>query len=604
MRHTAEHLLHDAVRVTWPHAQLAMGPATDEGFYNDFDPIHEDGTRFKVGDEELPELINTINWLREQALPLIPETISIAEAKELFHDNPYKLETVARIEERGDKVTIYWTGDKELLDGDISKLRNGYYKEGDQFVSVDLCAGPHVATTADVGPIALLSVAGAYWRGDERNQMLTRIYGTAFPTQEELDAYLAQLEAAKENDHRKLGQELGLFAFAEPVGPGLPLWTPKGTVVRDSLEDWAKEVEKEWGYVRVATPHIAKHSLFEISGHLPYYKDDMYSPMDIDGEDYYLKGMNCPHHHMIYKSQPHSYRELPLRFAEYGTVYRYEQSGSLFGLMRVRAICQNDAHIYCTMDQAEEEFYQVLKLHEHYYSILGLTKDDYFITMGLPDPAKKDKYHGDEDTWQQAEDMMRRACDRWGVETIDDIGGAAFYGPKIDITIRSSVGREFAISTNQLDLFMPGRFELEYTASDGTKQRPAVIHRAPLGSHERFVGFLIEHFGGAFPAWLAPVQAQVITINEEVADYGHEVAQALRDQGVRAEVNDRNESLGAKIHDAQTQKTPYMLIIGNKEKEGGTVSLRLRTGEEEKGSMLDTVVERIVDRIKTRSLDL
>ena len=332
-----------------------------------------------------------------------------------------------------------------------------------------------------------------------------------------------------------------------------------------NLKTGQKLTEKEWGYVRVATPHIAKGKLYEISGHLPYYKDDMYSPMTLDNEDYYLKGMNCPHHHEIFNSSPKSYRDLPLRYAEYGTVYRYEQSGTLFGLMRVRSIAQNDAHIYCTMDQAEKEFLDVIKLHEYYYNTLGLTRDDYFIVIGLPDPDNWHKYHGDKKTWKLAEDMMRAAIEKSGIRTVEDIGGAAFYGPKIDFNIRSSVGREFSISTNQLDLYMPSRFHLEYTDQNGEKQLCAVIHRAPLGSHERFVGFLIEHYGGAFPVWLSPVQVSIIPISDKHVEYANKIKKEFEQKNLRVEINDKDASMGAKIREAQNQKIPYMIVIGDQE---------------------------------------
>ncbi|MCH7641191.1 threonine--tRNA ligase, partial [Patescibacteria group bacterium] len=366
----------------------------------------------------------------------------------------------------------------------------------------------------------------------------------------------------------------------------------------------ARETEEAWGYVRVATPHIAKHTLFEISGHLPYYKDDMYPPMEIDKEEYYLKGMNCPHHHMIYLSRPRSYKDLPLRYAEYGTVYRYEQSGVLFGLMRARSITQNDAHIYCTEAQAEKEFLDVLKLHEYYYNTLGLTKDDYHIVLGLPDEAKRDKYHGDKKLWDKAERMMRAAIKKSGIRLEEDVGGAAFYGPKVDFNIRSSVGREFGISTNQLDLYMPRRFNLVYTDRDGSKKHCVVIHRAPLGSHERFIGFLIEHYGGAFPVWLSPVQVKVLPLTERNLKYARKITEKLTKEKIRTELDDRNETLPAKIRDAQLQKIPYMLIVGDKEEKSRKVAVRLRT-EKDLGQMnYDKLVRVVKEKIESRSLNL
>jgi len=581
MRHSCEHLLHWAVEQLFPGARRAMGPATAEGFYLDFD------YNGKVSEEDFPKIEKKIKELIEANLPIVREEITPEKAIKLFKDNVYKQEWIDIAAQKGEKLSIYWTG-KPYADGS----------------DVDLCAGPHVESTGKIGPFKLLSVAGAYWHGDEKNKMLKRIYGTAFDSQEKLDKYLNNLEEQKKRDHRKLGQELELFTFSEEVGPGLPLWTPKGNVIREELENWAKETEKKLGYVRVATPHIAKHTLFEISGHLPYYRDDMYNPMDIEGEEYFLKGMNCPHHHMIFKSKPKSYKDLPIRFAEYGMVYRFEQSGTLFGLMRVRAIQQNDAHIYCTLEQAEDEFLKVLELHEYYYNTLGLTKDDYYIAFGLPDPNKKDKYHGDKATWDKAKELMRSACERSGIRSVDDVGGAAFYGPKTDFTIRSSVGREFAISTNQLDLFMPQRFNLEYTDKDGSKKLCAVIHRAPLGSHERFIGFLIEHFGGAFPVWLSPVQVQIIPISDKHCDYAVKLQNMFVERSLRAEVDDRSETMQAKIRDAQLQKTPYMLIVGDREVQNNEVSVRLRTGEDLKAKPVMEVLNKIESIYLTKSLNL
>jgi threonyl-tRNA synthetase len=382
------------------------------------------------------------------------------------------------------------------------------------------------------------------------------------------------------------------------------LWLPKGNIIREELERWAVETERKWGYVRVGTPHIGKSKLYETSGHIPYYKDDMYNPIDIDGEEYYLKAMNCPHHHMIFKSRQRSYKELPLRVAEYGMVYRYEQSGSLFGLMRVRGLQQNDAHIYCTLDQAEEEFLTVLKLHEYYYNALGLTKDDYYLVVGLPSEEKKDKYHGDKKVWEKAESLMRNAIEKSGITAKDDIGGAAFYGPKIDFNIISSIGREFSISTNQLDLFMPERFELEYVDNEGKLQRPAVIHRAPLGSHERFIGFLIEHFGGAFPVWLSPVQAQIIPVADRHLEYAKKLEQEMFDLGLRVEVNDKDDSFGAKIRNAQLQKTPYILIVGDREMQNNQVSVRLRDNKDLGAINTSDFTSTANNLYKSRSLEL
>lgn len=417
-----------------------------------------------------------------------------AKQKKTFANNPYKIELIAELEKSGEKITLYESG---------------------KFL--DLCRGGHVENPSkEIKYFKLLSVAGAYWRGSEKNAMLTRIYGTVFPTQKELDDYLSNLEEAKKRDHRRIGKELELFTISEEVGPGLVLWLPKGNIIKEEIENWAKETEKKWGYLRVTTPNITKGGLYVTSGHLPYYKDDMYPPMKLDdGEEYYLKPMNCPHHHMIYAARVRSYKELPLRLAEYGTCYRYEASGELFGLMRVRGFAQNDSHIYCTEEQAVDEFVSVMKLHEYYYKTLGIK--GYHLVLSLRDPKNKKKYHGDEAMWKKAEELMRQACSKVDIPMVEDVGSAAFYGPKIDFVVRSSIGREFAISTNQIDLFMGKRFKLAYIDADGKEKTPVIIHRAPLGSHERFIGFLIEHWGGAFPSGFHPSRLRFFPSPKEIS---------------------------------------------------------------------------------------
>lgn len=586
LRHSTSHLLAAAVLDLYPQARPTLGPPIEDGFYYDFD-----FGETKISDSDLQKIEDKMHDVVKGWQVFEKNLVTPEEARDIFKGNDYKIELINEHASKGEEITLY---------------KSGNFK--------DLCRGGHVVNPSkELKHFKLLSVAGAYWRGSEKNKMLTRIYGTAFPTNDGLEKHLYNLKEAEKRDHRKLGRELDLFTFADEVGPGLVLWTPKGTIIREELENWAKETEKKWGYERVATPHIAKHTLYEISGHLPYYRDDMYSPMLIDEEEYFLKGMNCPHHHMIYLSKQHSYRDLPLRFAEYGMVYRYEQSGTLFGLMRVRSICQNDAHIYVTEEQAEEEFLNVLKLHEYYYNTLGLTKKDYYIVIGLPDEKKRDKYHGDKKLWDKAEKMMRKAIEKAGIKNVDDIGGAAFYGPKIDFNVRSSIGRSFGISTNQLDLYMPTRFNLTYTDKEGSEKLCAVIHRAPLGSHERFIGFLIEHYGGAFPVWLSPVQVKVLPITERNIKYAFSVADSLKQNDIRVEIDDRNETLQAKIRNAQLEKVPYMLIVGDKEASGpeglrpggkSLVSVRLRT-EKDLGQMsLAEFLKRIKQKIDTKSLDL
>lgn len=578
MRHSCEHVLHLAMTDLFPGLKRAMGPATAEGFYFDFD---YDG---KIAEEDFPKIEKRMQEIVDANLPLVREEVSIEKAREMFKNNSYKLDWVDQIEKKGENATVYWTGEPE--------------KEGSD---VDLCKGPHVGLTGKVGPFKLLSIAGAYWHGDEKNKMLTRIYGTCFPTKEELDKYLWQLEEVKKRDHRELGKRLELFMISEEVGKGLILWLPKGNIIKEELENWAKETENKWGYQRVTTPNITKSSLYYTSGHLPYYKDDMFPPMKLDKEEeYFLKPMNCPHHHMIYKSHPKSYRDLPLRLAEYGTCYRYEASGELFGLMRVRGMSQNDAHIYCTMDQAVDEFVKVMKLHEYYYKTLGIK--DYHLELALRDLKKKDKYHGDDKMWETAEELMRKAVAKTDIKMVEQTGSAAFYGPKIDFIVHSAIGREFAVSTNQIDLYMADRFGLKYIDAEGKEQTPVIIHRAPLGSHERFIGFLIEHFAGAFPTWLTPVQVKILPITDRNASYADEVLKQLLEANIRAEVDRRNATLSSKIRDAQNEKVAHMLIIGDKEEQVRKVTERGRSGKDFGQKDLAEFIKNIKEEITNKSI--
>ena len=548
LRHSTAHVMADVVTQMFPMAKLAIGPPTDDGFYYDFLV----GEPFK--EEDLEEIERRMSLVIAQDSKFEYAEYTRDEALAMHADEPLKLEIIESIPDN-ESISTYSHGDFE-----------------------DLCAGPHVESTGKIPAFKLLSLASAYWRGDESRPMLQRIYGTAFESQDELDKHLEQLAEAKRRDHRRIGEDLGLFAFSREVGRGLPLWLPKGTVIRDALEDWAKQTERKWGYQRVVTPHIARAELFEISGHLAYFKDEMYAASETEGEEYYLKPVNCPHHHMVYKAQPHSYRELPLRYAEYGTVYRYERSGQLFGLMRPRGFTQNDSHIYCTFDQARQEFLDVMRLHEYYYSILGIT--DYHMVLALRDPENDEKYHGDAQMWQDAERITREAMEESGIDYVEEVGGASHYGPKVDFVIRSVTGREFGISTNQVDLYMPGRFDLTYVDSSGQDRHPVVIHRAPLGSHERFVAFLIEHFAGAFPAWLAPTQVKVIPVADRHLEYARTVANRIDDRNLRVEVDDTNNRMQQKIRQAQLEKVPYMLVVGDREIEADTVAVRLRTGED------------------------
>jgi threonyl-tRNA synthetase len=536
----------------WPKTLRTIGPAIEEGFYYDFD-----FGDVKISEEDFPKIEEKMHELLKSWKGFEKSEVTEEEAKNVYKGNEYKIELINEFSGEGQKLTFYKSGDYS-----------------------DLCRGGHIENPSEeLKHFKLLSVAGAYWRGSEKNKMLTRIYGTVFPSQSDLDEYLKNLELAKLHDHRKLGKELELFAISDEVGPGLVLWLPKGNIVKEEIENWAKQTEQEWGYQRVTTPNITKSGLYFTSGHLPYYKDDMYPPMTLDdGQEYFLKPMNCPHHHMIYKSSPKSYKDLPLRLAEYGTCYRYEASGELFGLMRVRGFAQNDSHIYCTPEQAVDEFVEVMKLHEYYYKSLGIK--DYYLELALRDPENKKKYHGNEEMWVLAEKLMREAVKRVDIPMVEKVGNAAFYGPKIDFIIKTSIGREFAISTNQIDLFMGERFGLKYVDKDGSEKTPVIIHRAPLGSHERFIGFLIEHFGGNFPTWLTPVQVKVLPITEKHLDYAKSVVEKLKESEIRVELDDRNERLQAKIRDAQLEKVAYMLIVGDKEIEAKAVAVRKRNGED------------------------
>ena len=551
-RHTLAHLLAAAVVELYPHAKLTLGPAIDNGFYYDID--------FSGGptpnDENLKEIQKRMKKLMSHWTEFTHEVVSAEVAKEKFANNPYKIELINEIEARGENITLYTCG--------------GF---------TDLCRGGHSENPKaeiNLEAFKLDKLAGAYWRGDEKNPMLTRIYGLAFETVDDLINYEKQIEEAKKRDHRLLGEQLDLFHFDESIGKGLPIWLPKGNIIKEELENWAKETETKWGYQRITTPIITKEDLFYTSGHLPLYKDSMYAPIEIDDDNYYIKPMNCPFHHKTFAARQKSYKDLPVRFAEYGWCHRYEDSGSLFGLMRVRGMQMNDAHIYVSREQAVEEFVNVIRLHEYYYQALGI--DKYEMELALRDPKKMDKYHGAEEDWKEAERMTIEAMKISGVPFTVVNEGAAFYGPKMDFQITSSIGRKFTASTNQLDLYMGKQFGLEYVDKDGIKKTPAIIHRAPLGTHERFIGFLIEHFGGNFPLWLSPEQVRVIPVSEEQLEYATKVYNELHSIGIRVTLENNNDSLGKKIRNAKTSRLPYFVVIGNKEIESHTVTLESRNG--------------------------
>ena len=556
IRHSLAHLLAMAVLKKYPKAKLGIGPVIEHGFYYDFK------LPMPISDADLPELEKIMRDLIPQNLAFTGEKITPQKARALFKDQPFKLDLIKE-----------FTKEKKSLTAE---------RTGDSFV--DLCKGGHVSNTSEIPADAfkLTHIAGAYWRGSEKNPQLTRIYGLAFATKEELANHLWQEQEAKKRDHRVLGERLKLFTFAPEVGPGLPLWLPAGTALRDAIEERAKKVERDWGYQRVATPHIAKEDLFRMSGHIPYYADSMYPPMKLDDGNYYLKAMNCPHTHMIYRAEPHSFRDLPIRYAEYGTVYRYELSGTLAGLLRVRGFTQNDAHIYCREDQVEEEFLAVMKLHEYWYKeVFGIT--DFYMRLSLPARDKK-KYAGMPAGWKKSVELVRSAMKKSSLPFVEAEGEAAFYGPKVDFQIKSAIGREESASTNQLDFLATERFNITYTDTDG-KQKPLyVIHRAPLGSHERFIAFLIEHYAGAFPVWMAPVQAAILPVSEKFREYAVSVLQKLRGHDIRVELDASDETLGKKIRNAETQRVPYILVVGEREQAAGTVALRER-GAGDKGAI-------------------
>ncbi len=574
IRHSAAHVMAKAVQRIFPTSKLAIGPTIDNGFYYDFDsadPISED------------------DLARIEA-----EMARIVAADERFERTEMS---------RAGAIGHYTTVDPnplkvEVLEG-IADDTVSFYKTGDDWL--DLCRGPHVPSAAAIGAFKLTSVAGAYWRGDERNRQLQRIYGTSWPTQEGLDDYLHRLEEAQRRDHRKLGRELDLFFSHEMVGHGLPMLLPKGAVIRRLLEEFVLEMERRAGYQHVYSPALAKVDLYKTSGHWEHYKENMFPLMSLEHEDLVLRPMNCPHHILVYASRMHSYRELPLRIAEIGTMYRYERSGVVGGLSRVRAMALNDAHIFCTPEQVTAEITGVLRLVEQAYATLGIT--DYAYRLSLRDPADTVKYVQDDAMWALGERVLRQALAETGLPFYEAVGEAAFYGPKLDIQIRDMLGREETMSTIQVDLHFPEKFDLGYIGEDGVEHRPVILHRGVIGTMERMMAYLIEHYAGAFPLWLAPVQATIVPIADRHVEYAGRVAAELRMAGIeRVEVDSRNERMNAKIRDAQLQKIPYMLIAGDREAEANTVSIRARSGEEEKGVPLAGCIERLVAEARERRL--
>ena len=571
--HSTAHLMAQAVKDLFPKAKVTIGPTIENGFYYDFD------VDIPFTDEVIQNIENRMKELAKSSQEISRMEISASDAVKMFDDmgESYKVEII-----------------KEIDPNDIISAYS-------QTSFTDLCRGPHVSNTSKIKYFKLLSTSGAYWRGDENNKMLQRIYGTVFSTNDALKTHLHNLEEAKKRDHRKLGKELNLFAFDEDVGPGLPLWLPNGTVMIEELERLAKQTEKKAGFDQVRTPHLTKGTIYERSGHLEHYKDSMYPEMSIDGADYYVKPMNCPHHHKIFSAIPRSYRDMPVRLSEYGTCYRYEKSGQLFGLMRVRSLQMNDAHIYCSADQFKEEFINVCKMYLEYFELFDIKK--YTMRLSLHDKKHLgDKYVDEPELWLETEQWVREALDEGGFNYIEVPGEAAFYGPKIDVQVWSAIGKEFTLATNQVDFVVPERFDLSYKDKNGNQQTPICIHRAPLSTHERFIGFLIEHFGGNFPLWLAPVQVAVLPVSEKVNDYARSITNKLIDHDIRAMLDDRSDKVGAKIRKAEINRVNVMLIVGPKEQENNTVSVRRKFSGDLGTVNQDILLSTLVNEIKDRSL--
>jgi threonyl-tRNA synthetase len=554
--HSSAHLLAEALQELYPGVKFGIGPAIENGFYYDIDPGEN-----QITAADFSKIENKMLELARQKQDIVRNDISKSDALKLFGDRGevYKCELIS-----------------ELEDGHITTYTQGNF--------TDLCRGPHIPNTAPIKAAKVMSLAGAYWRGDEKRNQLVRVYGITFPKKSMLDEYLALLEEAKKRDHRKLGKEMELFAFSQNVGAGLPLWLPKGAALRDRLEQFLRKIQKKYGYQQVITPHIGNKMLYVTSGHYAKYGKDSFQPIHTpeEGEEYLLKPMNCPHHCEIFRAFPRSYRELPLRLAEFGTVYRYEQSGELHGLTRVRGFTQDDAHIYCAPDQIKDEFLKVMDII--FFIFKALKFENFEAQISLRDPKNKEKYIGSDENWHLAEQAIIEACAEKGLKARTELGEAAFYGPKLDFMVKDAIGRRWQLGTIQVDYNLPERFQLEYTGADNQKHRPVMIHRAPFGSMERFVAVLLEHTAGKFPLWLAPDQAVVLPISEKFNDYAYDVARRLNEADVRAIVDDRNEKIGRKIRDNELRRIPYLLIVGEKEAENDEVSVR-KQGEGDKGSM-------------------
>jgi threonyl-tRNA synthetase len=580
LRHSAEHILTQAMERLWPGQIIkAMGPSIENGFYFDFDTTNG----FRVTESDFPKIEKEMKKIVSENLPFEKMIVTAELAEKIFRDNPYKQEWIEKAEEENEKISVYWTGEPN---------RVGSF--------VDLCSGPHVARTGELKAFKLLSIAGAYWHGDEKNKMLTRIYGTAFETQEELDKYLWQLDEAKKRDHRKIGKEMDLFVFSDLVGSGMPLYTKKGAFVRRQLQEWANELQKSIGYEEVWTPQITKADLFKTSGHYEKYQDSMLRvASNYTKEEYFVKPMNCPMHTQIFASKQRSYKDLPIRMSDFANLYRDEKPGELSGLIRLRAFSQDDGHSFCREDQIEGEFENVIKIIDKALKPFGMK---YWTRLSLWDPTNKEKYLGSPDVWESSQKLLEEILIKNKLEYKKVEGEAAIYGPKLDFIAVDALGREWQISTIQLDMIMPVRFGLEYTDSDGTAKTPVMIHRAILGSPERFMGLLLEHTAGNLPLWLSPVQVEILPISEKTNNYSETVMEKLVEKGIRVELNEDADSLGKKIHKAEVCKVPYMLIIGEKEAEAKKVSVRQR-GQKDLGVMtIADFVSKINKEVKDKSL--
>ena len=575
LRHSCAHLLATAVKELWPGTHNAIGPSIENGFYQDLDFNDK-----KITEEDLPKIEAKMKDILQKWNKFEHKEVSLEEARNIFKDNPYKLELLEEFAKEGKKITINDPGN-----------------------FIDLCKGGHVDNPQkEMQHFKLLSIAGAYWRGSEKNKMLTRIYGTCFPSQKELDDYLNMLEEAKKRDHRKIGKELGLFVFSDLVGAGLPLLTAKGTTIRRELERFIIDEELKRGYQHVWTPPLAKVQLYEMSGHYPYYKDTMYPPMKVEEEELILRPMTCPHHFMLYKSRPRSYKELPIRYAEISPQFRYEKSGELTGLMRVRMFTLSDAHIICTADQAKEEIKKVLDLIDYVNKTFGLVKGkDYRYRLSLGERNEDKKYYKDDAAWEQAENTLREVLKENNEPFFEAENEAAFYGPKIDIQMKNISGKEETAFTVQYDFVMPKRFNLKYIDKEGKEQEPVVVHRASIGALERIMAFLIEHCGGAFPAWLSPTQVQIIPIADRHLDYAQKVLEQYKSANIRVEIDQRAEKMQGKIRDAQLQKIPYMLIVGDRESEAGKVAVRTREGKDLGAISAEDFLNKIKSEIEAKA---